>query len=169
VNGAKCGVGSFGMTTATLPESLQSIRTKHLVTVELDISSVQKIGGDTVIGVVGGGRFSGSRLNGRVREGGSDWQRVMPDGTFHLDCRIVLETTDGQLIAMTYQGVRTGPPDVLARLAQGADVPADEYYLRISPFFDAPSASYQWLNRIVAVGTGQRLKTGPVYNVFEVL
>ncbi|HEY5755208.1 MAG TPA: DUF3237 domain-containing protein [Steroidobacter sp.] len=155
--------------TATLPAPLQSISSTHLFALELNITAVQRIGTDTIVGVVGGGSFEGSRLRGRVLEGGSDWQRVMPDGTVLLDCRIVLETAPGELIAMTYQGVRSGPPDVLARLAQGADVRADDYYLRIAPLFRAQSSAHAWLNKLVAVGTGMRLPKGPIYNVFEVL
>lgn len=154
---------------ATLPEPLQAIQCTALFTLELDITAVQRIGSDTIVGVVGGGRFEGTRLRGRVLQGGSDWQRVMPDGTVLLDCRIVLETAEGELIAMTYQGVRSGPAEVLARLAQGADVRADEYYLRIAPLFRTQSPNDAWLNRIIAVGAGLRLPKGPIYNVFEVL
>lgn len=153
----------------TLPPGLQSIRHRALFVLDLDISAVQKIGTDSIIGVVGGGRFEGERLGGRVLPGGSDWQRVMPDGTVRLDCRLVLQTTDNQLIAMTYQGVRSGTADVLARLSRGADVRADEYYLRITPLFATHEPTLAWLNAIVSVGTGQRLAKGPVYNVFEVL
>lgn len=153
----------------TLPAALQSIQCGQLFVLELDVTAVQRIGTDTIVGVVGGGRFEGTRLHGRVLPGGSDWQRVMPDGTVLLDCRIVLETADGELIAMTYQGVRAGPAEVLARLAQGANVGADEYYLRIAPLFRTQAPKYAWLNKIVAVGAGQRLPTGPTYNVFEVL
>lgn len=116
-----------------------------------------------------GGRFDAERLSGRVLPGGSDWQRVMPDGSVRLDCRLILETTENELIAMTYQGVRSGTADVLARLSRGADVRADEYYLRIAPFFSTHSVSHARLNTIVSVGTGQRLAKGPIYNVFEVL
>jgi hypothetical protein len=152
-----------------LPESLQSVRYRPLFVIDVDISDVQRIGTESIVGVVGGGHFEGERLSGRVLPGGSDWQRVMPDGTVRLDCRLVLETTGNELIAMTYQGVRSGAADVLARLSRGADVRADEYYLRIAPFFSTHSPSRGWLNMIVAVGTGQRLAKGPVYNVFEIL
>lgn len=149
--------------------SLPAIQCSHLLVLELNITAVQHLGPDAVVGVVGGGRFEGERLRGRVLDGGSDWQRVRADGTVLLDCRIVLETTEGELIAMTYQGVRSGPPEVLARLAQGADVRADEYYLRIAPLFHTHSANHAWLNKVIGVGTGQRLPNGPIYNVFEVL
>lgn len=152
-----------------VPEALQSIRYRQLFVLELDITAVQKVGNETVVGVVGGGRFEGARTHGRVLPGGSDWQRVMPDGSVLLDCRLVLETTNNELIAMTYQGVRSGPADVLARLAQSAAVRADEYYLRIAPFFRTQSSNLAWLNALVSVGAGMRLPNGPIYNVFEIL
>ena len=152
-----------------LPASLQAIQPNQLFVLELDVTAVQRIANDTIIGVVSGGRFEGTRLRGRVLDGGSDWQRVMPDGTVLLDCRIVLETEEGELIAMTYQGVRSGPAEVLARLGRGEEVRADEYYLRIAPLFRTQSSNLAWLNKVLAVGAGQRLPKGPIYNVFEVL
>jgi hypothetical protein len=155
------------MTQISAP--LQAIQTNPLFLLELDVTAVQRIAGDIIVGVIGGGRFEGTRLRGRVLEGGSDWQRVMPDGTVVLDCRIVLETDAGELIAMTYQGVRSGSAEVLARLAKGEKVGADEYYLRIAPLFRTQSPKLDWLNKLQAVGAGQRLPKGPIYNVFEVL
>lgn len=158
--------------TITVPEPLQALRSIHLLSVKLEIAAVQKIsapGTGIVVGIVGGGRFEGPRLQGRVLPGGSDWQRVLPDGSLRLDCRIVLETAQGALIAMTYQGIRSGSPEVLERLAAGRAVGADEYYLRINPLFETRFPELEWLNRVVAVGAGHRLPDGPVYNVFEVL
>ena len=154
---------------ASLPASLQTVQWRELFVVALEISSVQHAGNGLVIGAVGGGEFTGSRLSGRVLPGGGDWQSIRADGTAHLDCRIVLETTAGELIAMTYRGIRTGPADVLARLAKGSDVAPEDYYLRISPMFSTTVANYDWMNRIVAIGAGQRLARGPVYSVFEVV
>lgn len=159
-------------TTLAVPESLQAIRSKHLFSLKLEIAAVQKVSAPDagiVVGVVSGGYFEGPQLQGRVLPGGSDWQRVLPDGSLRLDCRIVLETTRGALIAMTYQGIRAGSPEVLARLAAGEAVDADEYYLRINPLFETRSPEYQWLNRVVAMGAGHRLPDGPIYNVFVLL
>ena len=141
---------------------------RPLFTLQLEVGPIQKPAG-LVIGVVSGGSFEGPRLKGRVLAGGSDWQRVQPDGSLRLDCRLVLETTQGELIAMTYSGVRAGPAEVLAKLASGAPVPADEYYLRVQPAFATSSSRHAWLNTIVAVGEGARLPHGPVYSLFEVL
>ena len=158
--------------TVNIPESLQSLQLRPLFSLQLEVNAIQKVGAPgagLVIGVVAGGLFVGPRLRGRVLPGGSDWQRIAPDGSLHLDCRIVLETAAGALIAMTYRGIRTGSSDVLARLAAGVTVGADEYYLRIAPSFETGASEHEWLNRVIAVGAGYRLPTGPIYTVFEVL
>jgi hypothetical protein len=158
--------------TFIVPEPLQTLCFKPLLSLKLDIAAVQKLSvpdAGTIVGVVAGGQFEGPQLRGRVLAGGSDWQRVLPDGSLRLDCRIVLETAQGELIAMTYRGIRSGSPEVLKRLAAGEVVGADEYYLRINPLFETRSSELDWLNRVVAVAAGQRLPDGPIYNVFEVL
>lgn len=155
-----------------LPETLASVKTRPLFTMRLDVSEVQKFGGDPVVrqvGVIPGGNFAGERLSGRVRDGGSDWQTVRPDGSVLLDCKLVLETSDGALIAMTYAGIRAGAPEVLARLAKGNPVDPAEYYFRINPLFSTADPKYAWLNNVLAVGIGHRLPEGPLYSVFEVL
>jgi hypothetical protein len=35
--------------------------------------------------------------------------------------------------------------------------------------FETGATEYHWINRIVAVGIGERLADGPLYNVFEIL
>lgn len=78
--------------TYTVPEPLQALRYKHLLSLKLEIAAVHKLGvpgAGTIIGVVAGGEFEGPKLKGRVLAGGSDWQHVLPDGSLRLDCRIV--------------------------------------------------------------------------------
>jgi len=43
------------------------------------------------------------------------------------------------------------------------------YYFRLNPLFETANASYDWLNRVVAIGIGHRLADGPIYSIFEVL
>jgi hypothetical protein len=159
-------------TTPKLPTALTSVKTKPLFTMRLDVTSVQKIGTGQItqqIGVIPGGSFEGERLSGEVLDGGNDWQTIRPDGSVLLDCRLVLKTTDGAMIAMTYAGIRAGTPEVLARLAKGDPVDPSEYYFRINPLFHTAHPNYDWLNRVVAVGSGHRLPEGPIYSVFELL
>jgi hypothetical protein len=80
-----------------------------------------------------------------------------------------MRTKDDALITMTYRGVRYGPADVIKRMEKGEAVDPASYYFRINPMFETASATYDWLNRVLAVGIGHRRADGPVYSVFEVL
>ena len=53
-------------------------------------------------------------------------------------------------------------------MAQPRVDPAD-YYFRIVPRFTTSAPRYEWLNRVIAIGIGQRLASGPVYSLFEIL
>jgi hypothetical protein len=157
--------------TANDNGNLPDVTTRPLFTMRLEIASLHNMSGAAVsqVAVLRSGSFEGERLSGRVLEGGSDWQAIRPDGSLLLDSRLVLETSDGARIAMTYRGIRAGSKDVLARLADGCPVDPAEYYFRINPLFETGAPSYEWLNRVVAVGTGHRLPGGPIYRVFEIL
>jgi hypothetical protein len=116
-----------------------------------------------------GGRFDGPRLQGAVLPGGSDWTLLRGDGALELELRLGLKTDDGALIAMTSFGLRHGPPEVLAALARGEPVAAGQYYFRTTPRFETADARYAFLNALVAIATGDRLPSGPVYTVHELL
>jgi hypothetical protein len=149
------------------------LRTAHLMTMTLTVSGMQPIGatpnGDRRVGLVAGGTFEGAKLRGIVLPGGADWIINRPDGSTTLDVRLVLRTDDGATIGMTYRGMRHGPPAVMARLNAGEAVDPTEYYFRTSVNFETAAARYDWLNRIIAVGTGSRPPEGPIYDIFEVL
>jgi hypothetical protein len=159
--------------TDNLPEVLRSLRTRSLFVMHLDVRKLQIVGatpsGYRRIGVVPGGSFEGERLSGEVLDGGSDWQTVRTDGATTLNVRLVLKTKDGALISMTYRGIRYGPPDVMASIDKGEVVDPTSYYFRINPLFETANTSYDWLNRVVAIGIGHRRADGPIYSIFEIL
>ena len=156
-----------------LPEVLKNVRTRPLFVMHLQVRPLLIVGGapsaNRRIGVVPGGSFEGARLSGVVIDGGSDWQSVRADGSTTLDVRLVLKTKDDALLAMTYRGVRHGPADVIERMEKGEAIDPSSYYFRINPMFETAAATYDWLNRVLAVGIGYRRPDGPVYSVFEVL
>ena len=156
-----------------LPDALKAVRTRPLFVMRLNVLPLQVVGATPGpfrrIGVVPGGAFEGERLAGTVLEGGADWQDARRDGSITLDVRLVLKTTDGALIGMTYRGLRHGPSDVLARLDRGEAVDPSEYYFRTACLFETAAEPYAWLNGVIAIGVGHRFPGGPVYSVFEVL
>ena len=152
---------------------MAEIRTTHLMTMTLAVAGMQPIGatpnGNRRVGLVAGGKFEGARLRGTVLPGGADWIIGRPDGSTTLDVRIVLETDDGATIGMLYRGMRHGPAAVMEKVNSGVFVDPSEYYFRTSVAFDTAAPKYDWLNRIIAIGTGSRPPEGPVYDIFEVL
>ena len=150
------------------------IKTKHLFTMPVEVETPLQMIGPTPIGErriakVTGGSFKGPELQGMILPGGGDWLLLRADGALQLDVRVTLKTDDDALIYMTYRGFRHGPAEVMERLNKGEAVDASEYYFRVAPFFETGAEKYDWLNRIVAVGTGHRLATGPVYEVYQIL
>jgi hypothetical protein len=116
-----------------------------------------------------GGDFDGPRLRGRVLAGGDDWGVVRSDGVLELSLRATLETDDGALIGLTFDGMRHGPAGVLAALGRGETVDPAAYYFRTVPRFEAADERYAFLNRIVAVGHGENRAPGAVHTFYEVL
>jgi hypothetical protein len=156
-----------------LPEALKAVRSRALFVMHLNVRPLQVIGATPGafrrIGVVPGGVFEGERVRGEVLEGGSDWQTVRSDGATTLDVRLVLRTADDALIGMQYRGLRHGTPDIVARIDKGEAVDPASYYFRINALFETASSTYDWLNRILAIGVGHRRAEGVVYSLFEIL
>jgi hypothetical protein len=115
-----------------------------------------------------GGSFAGPRLSGKVLAGGADWQIVRTDDTADLEARYTLETDDGALIYVLNRGIRSASREVMERLARGEKVHPGEYYFRTRPVFETGAPKYQWLHRIVAVATGERLPDEVIITVYEV-
>lgn len=114
------------------------------------------------------GSFNGEHVNGDVIPGGDDWITVREDGTIIQDVRILLRTDDGELIMMSYRGIRTGPKDVLARLDNNEDVDPEEYYFRTAPIFETASEKYDWLNKKIFISKGKRSPGKVNYSVYQV-
>jgi hypothetical protein len=155
-----------------VPEALKSIQTRPLFVLREQVPPLLVIGHTPNafrrVGLIQRGSFEGERLSGEVVSG-NDWQAVRTDSCIKLDVRLVLKTTDGALVVMTYQCLRAGPPSVIEKLDKGETVDPHSYYFRMSPMLETSAPKYDWMNRIIAIGTGHRMPDGPLYCVFEVL
>ena len=117
-----------------------------------------------------GGTFEGPRLRGTVLPGGSaDWLLLREDAVLEMDLRATLRTQDGALVLMKSFGLRHGPPEVIAAIGRGESVDPASYYFRTTPRFASADPRYAFLNRLVAVATGDRRADGPIYTIHEVL
>lgn len=155
------------------PDAMLPLATRPLTRLTAELQPAFQFGrtpvGERKTVYVSGGFFEGERLSGRILPGGGDWAYTRPDAVLMLDVRLTLETHDGALIDLRYTGMRHGPAEVLAALARGEPVDPAAIYFRIQPRFETADPRYAWLNRILAVGVGERLPAGPRYSIHEVL
>jgi len=111
--------------------------------------------GDRLIYEVESGQIEGERLRGKLKgSSAADWMVASPDGTGTLDVRALVETDDGALVYLYYQGrVNLG-------LGQGAPLYA-------TPKFETGDERYRWLNTIQAVGKGTMAGNTLTYELYE--
>jgi len=104
-------------------------------------------------------RWVGERLHAHLQQGtaAADWLVVAPDGTGQIDIRLTLETDDGALIYVQYQGRRD-----FTQVQAEIDAP-----VYITPRFETSDERYLWLNKIQAVGKGTTVGEARVYEVYE--
>jgi len=136
------------------------MNTRPLMTVRFTTAATQDLGatphGTRVTFPIIGGSFEGDRLRGKVLPGGDDWTLKRPDGVMELDLRVTLETDDGALVHMTFEGIRD-------------DRAPGSPYFRTLPRFETADPRYAYLNRLLAVGVGAISPSGPVHEIEEVL
>ena len=58
---------------------------------------------------------------------------------------------------------------MIAALARGERIDPSTYYFRTTPRFETGHPQYAFLNRLVAVSTGDRRAEGPIYTIDEIL
>jgi Protein of unknown function (DUF3237) len=124
--------------------------------------------GDRRIIHITGGSFEG-RIAGRIVPGGADWQILRSDGVADLEARYTLETGAGERVLVRSEGLRHGPPDVMAALARGDSVDAARYYFRTAMRFETSAPALAWMNKLIAIGRGVREARAVLLDVFEVL
>ncbi len=115
-----------------------------------------------------GGTVTGPELNGDIVEGGVDWQVNRADGVLDIAAHYVIRAADGGLIEVQSDGMRHGPPEVMARLARGDDVARDEYFFRTLMRFQTGAPAWLHLNKVMALAVGQRQAGLVVLDVYRV-
>lgn len=152
---------------------MKSLKHTHLITLTLDVDfpNTTVIGntpaGSRRIAPIAGGSFVGEKLSGTVHPG-ADWAIIRPDGVMAIDVRLTLETDDGAKIFLRYEGRFVAAPDAMAKFSKGYLLDLAEYSLAITAKFECGDERYEWLNNVIAVGTGEQTIAGPVYSIFQI-
>ncbi|MEJ2336734.1 MAG: DUF3237 domain-containing protein [Gemmatimonadales bacterium] len=129
-----------------------------LARAELTLGNMIPVGatphGSRMIAEVTAARFEGERLNAQMTgSGAADWSLARPDGVVEVDVRMTLETDDGALVCLWYEGnldPERGAQPVLSRMR-----------------FETSDERYLWLNRVVAIGKGEFAAGAVSYDIFE--
>ena len=148
------------------------LSSQPMFTISAELDAIRSIGrtpyGERRIINILGGSVTGLRLTGRILPGGADWQIIRGDGVADIKARYTIESDAGALIMVTSEGLRHGPPEVMASLARGDVVDPRLYYFRTIMRFETADASADWLNRILALARGQRETRSVRLDVYEV-
>ena len=148
------------------------LSSQPMFTISAELDAIRSIGrtpyGERRIINILGGSVSGPRLTGRILPGGADWQIIRGDGAADIKARYTIESDAGALIMVTSDGLRHGPPDVMASLARGDNVDPRLYYFRTVMRFETADPAVDWLNRILGLARGQREARSVRLDVYEV-
>ena len=69
------------------------------------------IGGFLLVIPIIGGYFSGDSIKGTVISGGADWNTTLDTGVAHVFAKYLLETNDGEYIAIENEGLLNSNSD----------------------------------------------------------
>jgi hypothetical protein len=116
-----------------------------------------------------GGSVEGPELNGEVVPGGIDWQIQRADGVLQISAHYAIRTPDGALVEVQSDGLRHGPPEVMARLARGEAVDPADYFFRTVMRFTTGHAAWLHLNQVMALARGQREAQRVVLDVWRIV
>jgi hypothetical protein len=147
-----------------------TVQTEYLMTFVANLDLGQVVDAGMQIIPITGGWVEGPRIKGRIVPPGGDWGHVLPSGVFRIDVRATIRTDDGEIIFVSYNGIRQCPKEVNERVVKGELIKQGDCYFIVSPTFETKSEKYAWLNGVQAVGKALELKRGDhvTYDIFAV-
>lgn len=150
------------------------ITTEYLMRMSAPIDPPQQIDNTLmIINVLAGEEnwFKGPNIKGKVIAPAGDWMHVMPDKdkNLRLDGRATLETDDGALIYMSYNGVLYQSKESFDRWMKGETLTSkDVLYFITAPTFRTSSDKYALLNHVQCVSKLVKWGNPMIYDVFIV-
>ncbi|NWG74091.1 MAG: DUF3237 domain-containing protein [Rubrivivax sp.] len=136
-----------------------------------DVDALVSLGlgpcGERRVVPLGGGTVEGPELEGTIVEGGADWQIARSDGALDIAAHYAIRTADGALVEVRSNGLRHGPPEVMARLAAGEAVAPGEYFFRTVMRFTTGHPAWLHLNKVIAIAVGRREARRVILDVYR--
>jgi hypothetical protein len=100
--------------------------------------------------------LEGDRVQATQAGTSSDWLTLHADGSVSVDARLLLATSSGATLTITYRG-------------KGAALPITGAPVFIVPTFETDDPALAWMNTIQAVGKGIRDGSSLVYELYELV
>jgi hypothetical protein len=152
---------------------MPALSSTPIFTVRAELADILQLGktpvGERRIINILGGQVEGPKLRGQILPGGADWQVIRADGIADIQARYTIRSESGGLVLVSSEGMRHGPPDIIAKLARGEPVDPALYYFRTLMRFETGDPGLAWMNGILAIAHGARLPNAVSLDVFEVL
>lgn len=157
----------------TTPEPLIEPHLRFFADLRVQVGTPQEVG-RTVHGLrrlipILGGHARGDGWQAQVLAGGADFQLIVSDTLAELDARYTLETDAGDLIYVQNRALRSGPPELMARLVRGEPVDPSQIYFRCCPSFETASPALQWVAQRMFMGTGARFPDAVAMRFWELM
>lgn len=114
------------------------------------------------------GVAKGDRISGALVGGGGDWLLLGADGWGRLDVRGQIQTDDGAVIYIAYQGLLQLTETVMSAAA-GTEVETgfEDQYFRTTPRLETGDPRYLWVNQTMFAGEGRMIPGGVEYAVYR--
>jgi hypothetical protein len=132
----------------------------------LEVGAVPTLGRRRLIPILGG-TAHGPHWQGRILPGGADFQLIAGERVALLEARYVIETDAGDRIYVENRALRSGPPELLSRLARGEPVDPALIYFRCAPRFEVSAPALHWMMERLFVGSGVRHPQQVLLRFFE--
>jgi hypothetical protein len=150
-----------------------ALQTRYVFTITAKIAEVISAG-ETGYGVrriipVIGGEVRGDGVNGKVLNGGADFQIIRSNELIDLEAKYAFETDDGAVVYVENKGIRFGPVELLQKLKRGEPVDPGLIYFRTVPRFETGAQKYRWLMESLFVASAARHPDRVVVDVHQVL
>lgn len=151
-------------------------RFEHVFTIAIELSKPHWVKpsarGDTRAAIYAEtGTVDGPRLTGRIIPmSGGDFPLMRPDGVIDFDARYLIEADDGAIIYLENRGYRWARDENAASaMGRNEEAAFSDYYMRVTPKFDAPAGPHEWLSRHVFVGVAEKLPGANRIHYFVVM
>jgi hypothetical protein len=150
-----------------------ALATKYVFSLAIQIGA-PIVAGDFGYGIrriipILGGELRGEGISGTILPYGADFQTIRPNGFTEVEAKYAFQIDDGAIVYIENVGIRSGPKDLLDRIAQGETVDPALIYFRSLPKFETGAAKYRWLMENVFVGVGARYPDRVEIAVHQVL